>query len=149
MGLLTKSVFKIEPFYKVLKNGHCFVILSQLCRKNLLDFSEQVLCQQTQHGQKSIGFGGTPTSIFAERKSQVSIHLPCLPLTRSPGNPYKKRRRRFSYAPSVSRALRIPSAAPLHDDKLFFVHAVQHTVKVFSAFVLSVVPVRVEKFPKG
>lgn len=89
MGLLTKSVFKIEPFYKVLKNGHCFVILSQLCRKNLLDFSEQVLCQQTQHGQKSIGFGGTPTSIFAERKSQVSIHLPCLPLTRFSRNSHK------------------------------------------------------------
>ena len=35
---------------------------------------------------------------------------------------------------------------PLHDDKLFFVHSVQHTVKVFPAFVLSVVPVRVEKF---
>lgn len=34
-----------------------------------------------QHGQKSIGFGGIPTSIFAARKSQVSIHLPCLPFT--------------------------------------------------------------------
>ena len=41
-------------------------------------------------GQKSIGFGGTPTSIFAARKSQVSIHLPCLPLTRSPENAAKK-----------------------------------------------------------
>ena len=38
---------------------------------------------------------------------------------------------------------------PLHDDKLFFVHAVQHTVKVFPAFVLSVVPVWVEKFIYG
>ena len=59
-------------------------------------------------GQKSIGFGGTPTSIFAERKSQVSIHLPCLPLTRSPGNPCEKGRRRSSYVSDLSRALRMP-----------------------------------------
>ena len=42
-----------------------------------------------QHGQKSIGFGGIPTSIFAARKSQVSIHLPCLPLTRFSRNSHK------------------------------------------------------------
>ena len=35
-------------------------------------------------GQKSSGFGGTPTSISAARKLQVSIHLPCLPLVRCP-----------------------------------------------------------------
>ena len=47
------------------------------------------LCQHTQHGQKSIGFLGTPISIFANRKSQVSIH-PCLSLTHSPGPPRKR-----------------------------------------------------------
>ena len=41
MGLLTKSVFKIAPFYKVLKTEHCFVMPLQLSHKNLLDFSEQ------------------------------------------------------------------------------------------------------------
>ena len=30
------------------------------------------------------GFGGTPTSIFAVQKRQVSIHLPCLILTCTP-----------------------------------------------------------------
>ena len=39
--------------------------------------------------RSSIGFGGTPTSIFAARKSQVSIHLPCLPLMYSYGSPHK------------------------------------------------------------
>ena len=61
-------------------------------------------------GQKLIRFGGTRTSIFEARKSQVSIHLPCSLLTRSIGNAAKKRRRRFSYVTSVSRALRIPFA---------------------------------------
>ena len=41
MGLLTKSGFKMAPFYRALKNRHYFVITSQLSHKNLLDFSEQ------------------------------------------------------------------------------------------------------------
>lgn len=62
-------------------------------------------------GQKSIGFGGTPTSIFAARKSQVSIHLPCLPLTRSPGNAAKKVGGVLPYVSDLSRALQMPPAA--------------------------------------
>ena len=38
---------------------------------------------------------------------------------------------------------------PLHNDKLFFVHAVQHTVKVFPALTLTAQFVRVEKFIHG
>ena len=68
------------------------------------------------HGvQKSSGFGGTPTSISATWKLQVSIHLPCLPLPRSPGNPAKNGGSAVSYAPSVPRfsmiALIIPSTS--------------------------------------
>ena len=68
------------------------------------------------HGvQKSSGFGGTPTSISAARKLQVSIHLPCLPLTRSPGTPAKNGGSAVSYASSVPRfsmiALIIPSTS--------------------------------------
>ena len=40
------------------------------------------------------------------------IHLPCLPLMRSPGTPCEKGRRRSSYVSDLSRALRMPSAAP-------------------------------------
>lgn len=52
---------------------------------------------------------------LAARKLQVSIHLPCLPLTHSPGNPAKNGGSAVSYAPSVPRfsmiALIIPSTS--------------------------------------
>ena len=38
----------------------------------------------TLSAASSRGFGGTPTSIFAVQKRQVSIHLPCLILTCTP-----------------------------------------------------------------
>lgn len=48
-------------------------------------------------------WGATPTSIFAApvgaQKKQVSIHLHCLPLTRTPGNPTKKTEAAFFTLP--------------------------------------------------
>lgn len=41
LGLFTKSVLKMAPFYKVLKIEHYFVMPLQFSYKNLLDFSEQ------------------------------------------------------------------------------------------------------------
>ena len=49
---------------------------------------------------------------LAARKLQVSIHLPCLPLTRSPGNPAKNGGSAVSYAPSVPRFFMIASIIP-------------------------------------
>lgn len=95
-------------------------------------------------GQKLIRFGGTRTSIFEARKSQVSIHLLYLSLTRSTGNAQKSgggvflRHLRFtSFADTVCGAF--------HDDQLLFVHAVQHPIDVFLTLVLSIVSVRAER----
>lgn len=52
MGLLTKSVFKMAPFYKILKNRYYFAITSQLSHKNLLDFSGQDFVNRTKMSRR-------------------------------------------------------------------------------------------------
>ena len=63
-----------------------------------------------------------------------------------PRKPLRKRPEAFFLRFRPFTGLADALCGPLHDDKLFFVHSVQHTVNVFPAFVLSIVSVRVEKF---
>ena len=76
-------------------------------------------------GQKSSGFGGTPTSISVARKLQVSIHLPCLPFRASPKMAQHKKNEGLFYLTSVSLAFCSPSAVA------------SMTVNSFSSIVLS------------
>ena len=60
------------------------------------------------------GFGEAPQQAFLQsaglQKKQVWLHLPCLPLVRTPETPRKNGGSAVSYAPSVSLAFCIPSA---------------------------------------
>ena len=55
---------------------------------------------------------GHPNEHFRGAKIASVIHLPCLPLTRSPRTPAKKAGGVRSYVSDLSRALRMPSATP-------------------------------------
>lgn len=92
-------------------------------------FCPKVKERSVSTGPQTTGFGETPQQAFwqvffrrpAQKswvcshsnclpKTQVWLHLPCLPLVRTPETPRKNGGSAVSYAPSVSLAFCIPSA---------------------------------------
>ena len=93
--------------------------------------------------------GCNPNKHFRKAKMASVLTLALLAVCALPWKPPRKRPEAFFLRFRPFTGLADALCGPLHDDKFFFVHAVQHTVKVFPALVLSVVPVRVEKFIHG